>query len=339
MSQAVIYGVAGLALTQSEADFLRDADPWGFILFARNIGEADQVRALCADLRAAVGRDAPILIDQEGGRVARLRPPLVPARPAMDRFGELAKLDPHAAEEAAFLGARLIAEDCRGLGIDVDCAPVLDVRGPDTHDAIGDRALARDPQTVTRLGRAVADGLMAGGCLPVVKHTPGQGRAAADSHHELPRVTAPLSELEATDFPPFAALSDLPMAMTTHIVFEALDADRPCTQSPIVIGETIRGRLGFDGLLMTDDLSMKALGGGFRERAERSLAAGCDVILHCNGDAGEMHAVAEGARALDADGARRADAALALRPAAPNLAEKADREARFTSLLRPVTTA
>ena len=339
MTQAVIYGVAGLTLTKGEAAFLRDADPWGFILFARNIGEADQVRALCADLRAAVGRDAPVLIDQEGGRVARLRPPLVPARPAMDRFGELSKLDPRAAEEAAYLGARLIGEDCRSLGIDVDCAPVLDVRGPDTHDAIGDRALARDPQTVTRLGRAVADGLMAGGCLPVVKHTPGQGRAAADSHLTLPRVRASLDELAATDFPPFRALSDLPLAMTTHIVFEALDPDRPCTQSPVVIRETIRGALGFDGLLMTDDLSMRALGGNFRERAERSLAAGCDVILHCNGDAGEMRAVAEGARALDADGARRADAALALRPPAPDLAEKAHREARFTSLLRPVTTA
>ena len=339
MTQAVIYGAAGLVLTKDEAAFFRDADPWGFILFARNIGDADQVRALTDDLREAVGRNAPVLIDQEGGRVARLRPPLVPTRPAMDRFGELAKLDPAAAEEAAFLGARLIAEDCRTLGIDVDCAPVLDVRGPDTHDAIGDRALARDPQTVMRLGRAVADGLMAGGCLPVVKHAPGQGRAMADSHLELPRVAAPLVELEQVDFPPFRALADLPLAMTTHIVFEALDPDRPCTQSPIVIGETIRGRLGFDGLLMTDDLSMKALGDDYATRTAKCLDAGCDVVLHCNGEMDEMLAVARGARPLDADGQRRADAALALRPPAPDLSEKAAREERFTSLLRPVTTA
>ena len=337
--QATIYGVSGLVLTQDEADFLRDADPWGFILFARNIDTADQVRALCADLRACVGRDAPVLIDQEGGRVARLRPPLVPARPPMDRFGELAKLDPHAADEAAFLGAKLIGEDCRALGIDVDCAPVLDVRQPDTHDAIGDRALARDERTVTRLGRRVAEGLMAGGCLPVVKHTPGQGRALSDSHLELPRVTAPLAELEAVDFAPFRALADLPMAMTTHVVFEALDPERPCTQSPIVVRETIRERLGFDGLLMTDDLSMHALEGDFATRAERALAAGCDVILHCNGDAAEMRAVAAGARALDADGARRAAAALALRPAAPDAAAREAEEARFSSLLRPVITA
>ena len=334
MVQATIYGVSGETLTPGEAAFLRDADPWGFIVFRRNLGEADQVRRLCAGLREAVGRDAPILIDQEGGRVARLVPPLAPKRPPMDRYGELAKLDPAKAEEAARLGAKLLARDCRRLGIDVNCAPVLDVRQPDTHDAIGDRALARDPQTVARLGRAVMDGLMVGGCLPVIKHVPGQGKAMSDSHHELPRVTAPREELEAVDFPPFRALRDAPLGMTTHVVLEAIDPDHPCTQSKAVIEDAIRGACGFDGLLMTDDLSMHALAGDFTQRAERALAAGCDVVLHCNGDMDEMEAVAAGAGALSADGQRRADAALAVRPVEDAGAEAED-EMTFAALLKP----
>ena len=335
MVQAAIYGVLGTALTPDEAAFLRDADPWGFIVFRRNLDEADQVRRLCADLRAAVGRDAPVLIDQEGGRVARLVPPLAPRRPAMDRYGELSKLDPAKADEAARLGARLLARDCRTLGIDVNCAPVLDVRQPGTHDAIGDRALARDPQTVARLGRAVIEGTLAGGCLPVVKHLPGQGRAEADSHLELPRIRAPLDELRAVDFAPFTALSDATLGMTTHVVFEAIDPERPCTQSPAVIAEAIRGAGGFDGLLMTDDLSMHALGGGFQERAERALGAGCDLVLHCNGDASEMRAVAEGVQALTPDAERRSARALAARPGGVDAMGEAE-EARLNALLRPV---
>lgn len=335
MVQATIYGVAGTKLSADEAAFLRDADPWGFIVFRRNLADADEIRGLCADLRAAVGRDAPVLIDQEGGRVARLIPPLAPKRPAMDRYGELAKLDPAMATEAAHLGARLLARDCRALGIDVNCAPVLDVRQPDTHDAIGDRALARDAQTVSRLGRAVIDGMLAGGCLPVVKHLPGQGRALSDSHLELPRIAAPLSELETVDFAPFAALRDAPLGMTTHVVFEAIDPDRPCTQSARVVAEAIRGACGFDGLLMTDDLSMHALGGGFTERAERSLNAGCDIVLHCNGDMAEMTAVATGGKALTVDAERRSARALAIRPREADTLGDIE-EARLDELLRAV---
>ena len=335
MVQAAIYGVAGEAVTADEKAFLRDADPWGFIVFKRNLGEADRIRRLCADLREAVGRDAPILIDQEGGRVARLVPPLAPRRPPMDRYGELAKLDPAKAESAARLGASLLARDCRTLGIDVNCAPVLDVRQPGTHDAIGDRALARDARTVTRLGRAVIEGTMAGGCLPVIKHLPGQGKAEADSHLELPRIRAPREELEAVDFAPFAALNDAPLGMTTHVVFEAIDPDRPCTQSEAVIEDAIRGACGFGGLLMTDDLSMHALGGGFRERTERALAAGCDLVLHCNGDMAEMAGVAEGAGPLTAAAARRSDRALAMRPGGAG-ALAANDEAALEAYLRPV---
>ena len=335
MVQAAIYGVAGTRLTADEAAFLRDADPWGFIVFRRNLADADDIRRLCADLREAVGRNAPVLIDQEGGRVARLVPPLAPRRPPMDRYGELAKLDPSRAQAAAFLGAKLLARDCRTLGIDVNCAPVLDVRQPDTHDAIGDRALARDARTVARLGRAVVDGTLAGGCLPVVKHVPGQGRAEADSHLELPRIRATRAELEATDFAPFRALADAVLGMTTHVVFEAIDPERPCTQSRAVVEDAIRGACGFDGLLMTDDLSMHALGGGFAQRAERALDAGCDLVLHCNGDMAEMRAVAVGAAPLTPDAERRSARALAMRPADAARMAEAD-EAALDEMLRPV---
>ena len=335
MVQATIYGVAGEVLSRGEAAFLRDADPWGFIVFRRNLSDADAIRRLCADLREAVGRDAPVLIDQEGGRVARLIPPLAPKRPPMDRYGELAKLDPAKADEAARLGARLLARDCRALGIDTNCAPVLDVRQPGTHDAIGDRALARDARTVTRLGRAVIDGTLAGGCLPVIKHVPGQGRAEADSHLELPRIRAALDELETVDFAPFRALADAPLGMTTHVVFDAIDPDRPCTQSPDVVEKAIRGACGFDGLLLTDDLSMHALAGDFTERAERALDAGCDIVLHCNGDMSEMKAVAAGGRALTADAERRSARALAMRPGGADAMGEVE-EARLEELLRPV---
>lgn len=322
---ACILGCAGPVLTQAEKAFFSDVRPWGFILFGRNIETPEQVRALTAALRETVGRpDAPILIDQEGGRVQRLKPPHWPAYPAARTCGALGR------PEIARLGARLIAHDLAAVGIDVDCLPVLDVPAPDGHEIIGDRAYADTPDDVARLGRAAAEGLIAGGVLPVIKHVPGHGRARADSHEALPVVEASLAELDSRDFAPFRALSDMPMAMSAHVIYAALDPDRPATVSKTVIGEIVRGAIGFDGLLMTDDLSMKALAGGFRERAEAARAAGCDVVLHCNGDRAEMTAVATGCGALDGAAARRASAALARRPA-PEAFDVAEGRARFAA--------
>jgi beta-N-acetylhexosaminidase len=291
--RAVIFGCAGPALTPSEVAFFRETDPLGFILFARNCADPNQIRALVGAMRETVGReDAPVLIDQEGGRVMRLRPPHWPDRPAAARFAALAARDQKAAAQAAKLNARLIAEDLRALGITVDCAPVLDVLRPETHDVIGDRAYGRDPKQVAALGRAVAEGLLEGGVLPVIKHIPGHGRARADSHLELPTVEASRTELEAGDFTPFRDLADMPWAMTAHVLYTALDAKRPATTSPEIISKVIRVWIGFDGVLLSDDLSMKALGGGFAERTRASLVAGCDVALHCNGDAKEMEQIA-----------------------------------------------
>jgi len=323
---ACILGCSGPVLTATEKAFFADARPWGFILFARNVETPEQVVALTASLREAAGReDAPVLVDQEGGRVRRLRPPHWPSYPAARAYGELPVAD---RREIARLGGRLMAHDLAAVGIDTDCLPVLDVPAPDGHEVIGDRAYADTPDEVAALGRAAAEGLMAGGVLPVVKHMPGHGRARADSHHALPVVDASLDELEARDFAPFRALADLPMAMSAHVVYAAIDAERPATTSPVVIGDVIRGRIGFDGLLMTDDLSMQALAGGFRERAETARAAGCDLVLHCNGDMAEMRAAAEGAGRLDGEAARRAAAALARR-STPEPFEVAEGRARF----------
>ncbi|MCJ2015383.1 beta-N-acetylhexosaminidase [Methylobacterium sp. J-076] len=307
-SRALILGCAGTTLSAEETAFFRDARPWGFILFKRNIGTPAEVRALTAALRDCVGRaEAPILIDQEGGRVQRMGPPHWPKYPPGGSYGRLNG----SAAAIARLGARLIAHDLAEVGINVDCAPVLDVPSPGSHDIIGDRAYGASPAEVVAIGRAVAEGLMAGGVLPVVKHMPGHGRAACDSHKGLPVVEAGIEELRGRDFAPFRALSDLPMAMSAHVVFTALDPDRPATQSPTIIRDVIRGEIGFDGLLMTDDLSMHALTGPFRARAEAAFAAGIDIALHCNGDAEEMRAVCEGTPLLSADAARRAAAALA----------------------------
>ncbi|WP_421878151.1 beta-N-acetylhexosaminidase [Pacificispira sp.] len=302
---AAIYGCSGLTLTDEEQAFFADQKPFGFILFARNIDTPDQVRALTASMRAAAGRpDAPILIDQEGGRVQRLRPPhWRQARPARD-FGDLYLRDAEAALDALRLNYRLIAQELVDLGIDVDCVPCLDVPVPGAHDIIGDRAFSTDPEIVSVCGRAACEGLMQGGVSPVIKHVPGHGRATADSHHDLPRVSVSLDKLMASDIVPFRRLRDMPYGMTAHIVFDAIDPDRPLTQSESGIA-FIRDTLEFDGLLMTDDLSMKALGGGFDDRAASSLAAGCDLVLHCNGDMSEMRAVAEGTGALSADAQRR----------------------------------
>ena len=290
---AVIFGCAGPALSADERAFFRDADPLGFILFARNCVDAGQIRRFVAELRAAVGRaDAPVLIDQEGGRVARLKPPLGHVVPPARRFGALFERNREKGLAAAHAAGRLLAHDLAALGIDVDCAPVLDLARPETTAAIGDRAFAGAPDAVAALGRAVAEGLLAGGVLPVVKHMPGHGRATVDSHLELPTVTADAATL-AADFAPFAALADLPLGMTAHVRYTALDPAVPATHSANVIGDVIRSRIGFDGLLMSDDLAMQALAGSHGERAARALVAGCDIALHCPGTLDDMRDVAD----------------------------------------------
>lgn len=310
-ARAVIFGCGGTELSAAERAFFGEADPWGFILFARNVESPGQLRRLTAGLRESVGRDAPILVDQEGGRVQRLRPPHW--RDWLPALDEAERLPAEARARGLYLRARLIAGELRDAGIDVNCAPVLDLARSETHAVIRNRCLGGDPDEVAALGRAIAEGLLAGGVLPVVKHMPGQGRAGLDSHHDLPEVTADRAALEA-DFAPFRALRDLPLAMTAHVVYRALDPGAPATQSAAVV-RLMREDLGFDGLLMTDDLSMKALRGDFGDRARASLAAGCDVVLHCNGDPGEMAAVADAVPALAGRSAARAEAALALRRA------------------------
>lgn len=309
--KAFISGCEGTQLSAAEREFFAREQPWGFILFRRNIGDRAQVARLTAELRACVGRDAPILIDQEGGRVQRMRPPHWPAYPAARWYG--ASNDPLVRQSLARLGARLMAADLREVGIDVDCVPVLDVPVAGADNVIGDRAYATDPDEVARLGRAAAEGLLAGGVLPVIKHIPGHGRAPADSHHALPRVGASRDALSAHDFRPFRHLADMPMAMTAHVVFEAIDARRPGTTSRRIFRDVIRGEIGFQGLVMTDDLSMKALSGDYAERAKAAYAAGCDIILHCNGVMDEMVRVASGARVLAGRAKSRASAALARR--------------------------
>lgn len=316
MPAAAIYGCAGPSLTAEEKRFFRDADPWAFIVFARNIDTPDQLRALAQEMRETVGREAPILIDQEGGRVARLKPPHWRAAPPMARFGEAYALAPEKALELARRNAQLLAVELRSVGVTVNCMPVLDVPQPGAHDIIGDRALSTDPAIIAALGRSVIEGTLAGGVAPIIKHIPGHGRALADSHLELPTVDASAEDLAAIDFSPFRALADAPMAMTAHVVYSALDAERPATTSPTVVAEIIRGAIGFDGLLMTDDLSMKALDGAMEDRSRSSLAAGCDMLLHCNGDIAEMRAIASVAPALSGRAAERARAAEgAIKPA------------------------
>ncbi|WP_051340275.1 beta-N-acetylhexosaminidase [Azospirillum halopraeferens] len=332
--RAVVLGCAGPRLTGEERAFLRDADPFGFILFRRNCETPDQVRALVTDLRDAAGRaDAPVLIDQEGGRVARLRPPHWPAHPPARAFGALAERDPVAGLEAARLNGRLIAGMLGALGVDVDCAPVCDVPVDGAHDVIGDRAFARDPALVAALARATAEGLIAGGVLPVVKHVPGHGRACADSHAELPVVDATRAELEATDFAPFRALADLPLAMVAHVVLNAIDPDGPASTSRAVIEGVVRGpAIGFDGLLFSDDLSMGALTGGAGERTRAVLDAGCDVALHCNGDMHEMKEVVAVAPPLSDAAVRRWARARAV-PGPVDAVDAAGLRARMDALL------
>ncbi len=333
-TRAFIAGCSGLELTPDEIAFFREAAPWGFILFRRNIEAPQQVRALCDALRETVGRsDAPILIDQEGGRVQRMGPPHWPKYPSGSTYGRLHANDPLVQREIARLGARLIAHDLRRVGVTVDCLPVLDVPSPGAHDVIGDRAYGKTPDRVAVLGRAAAEGLMAGGVLPVIKHMPGHGRAGADSHLALPVVDASREELEKHDFAPFRMLTDMPLAMTAHVVYTALDPDRPATTSPIVMEGVIRGHIGYDGLVMTDDLSMQALSGTFRERTEAAFAAGCDMALHCNGRMEEMSAVAEAAPLLTGEALRRAEAALARIRHEPEPLDPVDARARLDAAL------
>ncbi len=310
--KAAIFAPAGAVLGTSEKSFFAEADPAGFILFARNCDSPDQIRRLTSELRACVGRgDAPILIDQEGGRVARLKPPHWPARRAGPRFGDLARRDMNAAIEATELNSRLIADDLHALGLDVDCIPLLDVPAPNAHDIIADRAFGTDPEIVAALGQAVCRGLTAGGVAPVIKHMPGQGRATADSHERLPVVDAPRAELDEVDFAPFRALRGAPWGMTAHVVYRDIDETEPATTSSVIIGDIIRGEIGFDGVLLTDDLGMSALGGGFGDRAAKCIAAGCDIVLHCSGDAAEMRAVADAVDALSEPAAARLERAIA----------------------------
>jgi beta-N-acetylhexosaminidase len=311
LTLALILGCAGQRLGADEAAFFREADPWGFILFARNIKSPEQTRRLTSELRACVGRDAPVLVDQEGGRTVRLGPPRWPRFPPARAYGELARRDPALAGEIARLGGRLIAADLLAVGIDVDCAPVLDRPVADAHAVIGERAYGEDVAIIVRLGRAFAEGLMAGGVAPVIKHIPGHGRARVDSHRALPRVTTPLDELDASDFAPFRALADLSMAMTAHVVFEAVDEKRPASASPLVIEDVVRRRIGFSGLLISDDLWMDALSGSLGERAGAVLAAGCDIALCCHGAPGQMAEAAAAARPLAGLPLARAEAARA----------------------------
>ncbi len=293
---AVIFGCASTELTAAERAFFKACNPLGFILFQRNCETPKQVRKLVDELRACVGRnDAPLLIDQEGGRVARLKPPPWPEFPSAKAYGDVFARDKEAGEEAAALGGRLIAEELSALGINVNCAPVLDVPHVGADPVVGDRAFATDVDVVARLARAFMGGLMAGGVAGVIKHVPGHGRALVDSHKDLPRVEASVDDLRATDFAPFKAMHMAPWAMSAHVMYTALDPDHPATMSSVVIEDTIRRHIGFRGLLVSDDLSMKALSGDFADRARRCLRAGCDIALHCNGEMDEMKQIAEGA--------------------------------------------
>ena len=314
-ARAFITGLSGLTISGNEHAFLRSAHPWGLILFKRNISSPEQVAELTSSFRDIVGWAAPVLVDQEGGRVQRLGPPHWPAYPPGARYGALFDRERSRGIATARLGGRLIAADLNVLGIDVDCLPLADVLSPGGDPVIGDRAYGTEPGKVAAIAGAIAEGLMAGGVLPVLKHLPGHGRATADSHHQLPVVDTDRATLEATDFAAFRPLSRLPLGMTAHVVFSAIDPVAPATTSVTMVREVIRGFIGFQGLLMSDDVSMKALSGTIAERSRAAFAAGCDVVLHCNGDLGEMTAVAGEAPELAGEVAKRADAALAQRKA------------------------
>lgn len=329
----LILGLAGPAVTQEERAFFRRIQPAGFILFKRNVVDRAQLRALTDDLRAIAGReDVPILIDQEGGRVARMQPPEWPAFPPGAAFDRLYDIGPMSAIEAMRANAQALGVMLREVGVNVDCLPLLDVRQPGAHDIIGDRALGTEPLRVAALGRATLDGLKAAGVVGVIKHMPGHGRSMSDSHVELPVVDASAEELQ-TDLAPFTTLNRAPMAMTAHVVYTAWDRNQCASLSAKVIGETIRGRIGFDGLLMSDDLGMHALKGSFTERAAGVIAAGCDIALHCSGEMDEMRACADGVGTISALARARLDAAMAAVTGGGNATPFADLIAKRDALL------
>jgi beta-N-acetylhexosaminidase len=322
--QAAIYGPEGLELTREERRFFKDADPAGFILFKRNCEDPEQLQRLTDSLRELTGRvDLPILIDQEGGRVARMRPPVWPAFPAAEKFANLYRAAPSSAIEAVRSNARALGLMLRSCGINVDALPLLDVRQEGATDIIGDRALGSEPMQVAALGRALLDGLASAAVVGIIKHMPGHGRALVDSHKELPLVSASADELE-TDLEPFERLASAPMGMTAHVVYTTWDPDRPASMSPTIIRDIIRGRIGFDGFLMSDDIGMEALQGDFGERAAGVVRAGCDVALHCSGKMEEMVAVAKAVPAISPEGEARLARAMAttmLESEGPDFAE------------------
>lgn len=338
-TRAFIIGVSGTELNAAEREFIRTQRPWGFILFKRNIETPAQVTQLIYELRKEVGQsDAPILIDQEGGRVQRLGPPHWPAYPAGAVFGRLYDIDRTLGLNAARLSARLIAADLRDLGVTVDCLPLADVPVAGADAVIGDRAYGTEPGKVAAIARAVTEGLEQGGVLPVLKHIPGHGRATADTHFRLPVVDTPRAELERTDFAAFQPLADLPMAMTAHVVFSALDPAHPATTSATMINQVIRGVIGFQGLLMSDDVSMNALAGSIAERTRAIFAAGCDVVLHCNGKLDEMREVARETPELSGKALERARQALASRKA-PQAFDRLKARAELDALIERAGTA
>jgi len=314
-ARAFITGLAGLTISANERAFLQEARPWGLIIFKRNVSTPNQVAELTTSFRDTVGWEAPVLVDQEGGRVQRLAPPHWPAYPPGARYGALYDREPAAGLAAARLAGHLIASDLAGIGIDVDCLPLADVPVAGADGVIGDRAYGSEPGKVAAIAAAIAQGLQAGGVLPVLKHLPGHGRAKADSHHQLPVVDTDRATLERTDFAAFRPLAGLPLGMTAHVVFSSIDPVAPATTSVTMVREVIRGFIGFQGLLMSDDISMDALSGTPAERSRAALAAGCDIVLHCNGDFAEMNAVAGSVPELAAEAAARADKALAQRSA------------------------
>ena len=338
-SRAFITGVSGLELSATEREFIRAERPWGFILFKRNVETPGQVSDLVGELRACVGEaDAPVLIDQEGGRVARLGPPHWPAYPPGATFGALYDLDKALGLKAARLSSRLIAADLIELGVTVDCLPLADVPVAGADAVIGNRAYGTEPAKVAAIARAVTEGLEQGGVLPVLKHIPGHGRAAADSHFRLPTVDTSREELERTDFAAFQPLADLPMAMTAHVVFSALDPAQPATTSATIIRQVIRGVIGFQGLLMSDDVSMNALAGSIAERTRAIVNAGCDMVLHCNGKLDEMCDVARETPELAGEALDRAKRALASRKQ-PELFDRQAARAELETLMDRVATA
>jgi beta-N-acetylhexosaminidase len=331
-ARAFIVGLSSTSLSERERAFLRDARPWGVILFQRNIKTPEQVRRLTDSVRNGLGWSAPILVDQEGGRVQRLGPPHWPAYPPGAAYGRVYRRNAETGKRAAFLAGSNIAADLLAVGIDVNCAPIADVPVSGADQIIGDRAYGERPDTVAAIAHAVAEGLLAGGVLPVLKHLPGHGRAMADSHLKLPRVETELAKLRATDFAAFLPLSDLPLGMTAHVVYAAIDPIAPATTSVTVVKEVIRDWIGFGGLLMTDDISMGALSGPIAERSRSAIAAGCDLVLHCNGDLAEMEQVAGAVSELAGEARARAETALALRDK-QRTADLGALRAEFTSVL------